>query len=127
MALILKMIIIILRLSIFLPTTLLEFTAAQLYVAAEPDLPSHPAEGLLLDEGSPRLGQPALGDAGKGAREVVGDDEPEDCVPEELEALVVRDALGGVVGEGAMHERALEQRGAGEGVAEGLFELGGGR
>ena len=58
--------------------------------------PCRAGERDRIDHRGPRLGQLSLGKVGVGTVQVVGDDQPEDGVAQELEALV--GLLAGVLG-----------------------------
>jgi hypothetical protein len=62
--------------------------AAEQDVVAEPELPGDRRERLLGDGRGPHARKVALGDVRVGAVEVLGDDDAEHRVPEELQALV---------------------------------------
>jgi hypothetical protein len=63
----------------------------------------------------------ALGQVGVGAVEVVGDDQPEDAVTQELEALV-GELPRALRAPGPVAEGALQQRSIGKGTTEPLNE-----
>src|SRR4051794_17098801 len=90
---------------------------AQADVRAETDRARHLGEGACVDHGGPQLGEPTLGELRVAGVEGLGDDDAEDRVAEELEALVGGQATV-LVGVGAMRERKLQQLGIQLGITE---------
>jgi hypothetical protein len=85
--------------------------AAEEQVRADPAVaepPRDPGEGGHVHHGSTQLGQLTLGEVGLAAVELVGDDQAEDRVAEELQALVGRQAAV-LVREGPVGQREAEQ------------------
>ena len=85
--------------------------AAQQQVRADAALaqpPGDPGQRGHVDHGGTQLGQLALGEVGLAAVELVGDDQPEHRVAQELQALVGRQAAV-LVREGPVGQRQPEQ------------------
>ena len=61
----------------------------------------------------------------KGAEQHVGNDQTEHMIAEKLQALIAAGAIARALERGNMRERAFEQRGVGESIADALFERGG--
>ena len=96
---------------------------AEVELGAEVELAGDGGAGLLAHQGVERAAELALVGLGQPAVEHVGDDEAEHAVAEEFEALVgALDALGGRE-RARMGQRAVEQVGVGEAVAEPGLEL----
>src|SRR5262245_588742 len=77
---------------------------------AQPHLAGHVGEHLTVDDRGAQLRQLPLGHVGVLAEHVVGDDEPEDGVSEELEPLV-RQRVGMLGAVRAMRQRPVDQHG----------------
>jgi hypothetical protein len=88
----------------------------------EPELDGHLRQGGGRHDRRPDLGERPFGQLGVGAEQVVGDDDAEHGVAEELEPLVRRPA--GVLGAPRpVHQRRSQQRGVVDGTAEPLVQL----
>src|SRR5579875_182217 len=74
-----------------------------------------------VHDGCPDLGEPAFGGFGIAPIAVLGDDQPDDRVPEELQPLVGGDALL-LATPASVGERLLQQRAVSEAVAQPLEE-----
>jgi hypothetical protein len=95
----------------------------ELDVVAEPDRPADLGERAGVDDGGAQLRQPTLGEVGVLQVQRLGDDDAEDRVTEELEALVRRQATV-LVGVRAMGESPLEELGVQDRIPERLAQLG---
>jgi hypothetical protein len=95
--------------------------AAEQHEPPEPEVPRRVGEGAHVDDRRTQLRELALGHLGELAEGHVGDDDPQDRVAEELEALVVR---GQLVLERvrAVGEREPPQRRVAEADAEDVVE-----
>ena len=90
----------------------------------EPQLPGKLAEGFFTDQGSPKLRQIALRELGVVFKNVVGDDDAQNGVSEELLALVELGAALGFVGVGGMGHADFKKAEVLKFVAHPLFEQG---
>ena len=88
-----------------------DFSAAEQEVSVEPQIEAKRGEGVTVDERRATRGEEALVLVGKALVEQAADDEADDGVAEELEALVVpRDGAGILVEVGAVDECLADQR-----------------
>jgi hypothetical protein len=110
---------------VLVPSAGLLFASSQQQVFAEADLPSHGCKGRLAYHGGTETGKISLGGCGKGAHQTLAYHEVQDGVPQELHPLIVF-GQAVFVRVGPVGERALQQIGLTERVADMLLELRGG-
>ncbi len=92
-------------------------------MAAEPEGLREFLEMMPVDQPGAQHGEAALRHLGETAVKLLGHGELQDGVTEELEPLVVGQALALFVAEGGVGERLAQERFVGERVAEAALEI----
>ena len=98
------------------------FAAPHHEVASDAEALGEDVEAVARDDAGADFGEVAFAEVGKLIEEILGEDELEDGVAEEFEALIVEVMALGFVTEAGMGERFREQQGVAEFIFEALFE-----
>ncbi len=98
------------------------FATAHHEVAAEVEAVGEDAESVAGDDAGADFREIAFGELGKLIEQMLGEDELQDGVAEEFEALIVEMMALGFVSETGVSQRFREQQGIAEFVFEALFE-----